>query len=282
MRRLYRELNPDAVIIIDAGRSFVNIPAARRFTTITWEHFNTTVNWHLGHRLSRKIAARYSDCIVTLTQPDAKVYLERFHARRACCIYNPVTIDVSQVAVPDGHYVLALGRYSYQKGFDLLLRAWSAVEVKQDWKLLLVGSGDRQRELVRLCDSLALNDSVEMLPTTNDVVGLYRRCGIFALSSRFEGLPLVLIEAGAMGLPMVAFDCPTGPSDIVADGQSGYLVKNGDTAAFAERMQLLIRDEGKRRQMGAKAAEITRSRFDMHSIMEQWESLLKSLIGNKG
>lgn len=277
LRSLYRRLQPDAVIIIDAGRSFVNIPAAKGFTTITWEHFNTSVNWHLGHRLSRKLAAKGSDCIVTLTQPDAEVYLNRFKARKALCIYNPVTIDAASPAPLDGHYILGLGRYSYQKGFDLLLRAWSAVKDKQDWKLLLVGSGDRQQELERLRDQLHLGDSVEMQPTTDRVVDLYKRCGIFALSSRFEGLPLVLIEAGAIGLPLVAFDCPTGPSDIVCDGQNGYLVKNGDTAAFARRLQSLINDDATRRQMGAKAAKTTRERFDIQTIMNQWENLLSTL-----
>jgi glycosyltransferase involved in cell wall biosynthesis len=127
MRSLYKEIQPDIILIVDAGRSLVNIPASKGYKVITWEHFNVGINWHLGHRLSRKIAAKYSDLIVTLTQPDATAYKEKFKAKNAICIYNPVTINASEPSKMENKICLAIGRLVAQKNFIDVNDAYSVL-----------------------------------------------------------------------------------------------------------------------------------------------------------
>lgn len=277
LKKLFRQENPDIIIIVDAGRSFVNIPATRGFTTITWEHFNVNTNWHLMHSLSRKIAVKYSDMIVTLTEGDVLAYKKKFRAEKVISIPNPVTVDVSEKTPMTEKRVLAVGRIVDQKGFDLLVKAWQlALPKAPDWKLRIVGAGKLQKDLEKLIDTLGISESVEIFPPTKDVVLQYKQASIFALSSRHEGLPLVLIEAMAMGLPAVSFDCETGPRDIVIDGKTGILVPPLDVKQMAEGLVSLITNEEKRNRFSENAIASS-SKFQIDSIVDQWEKLFKQL-----
>ncbi|MCF1752707.1 glycosyltransferase family 4 protein [Mariniradius sediminis] len=277
MKDLFAKEKPDIIIIVDAGRSFVNIPATRGFTTITWEHFNVNTNWHLMHSLSRKIAVKHSDMIVTLTQGDVEAYQKKFGAKKVISIPNPITVDVSEKTPMKENRVLAVGRIVDQKGFDLLVKAWHIAHPKApDWKLRIVGAGKLQKDLEKLIQSLGVSESVEILPPTKDVVSQYKQASIFALSSRHEGLPLVLIEAMAMGLPAVSFDCETGPRDIVIDGETGILVPPQDIDKMAAGLVDLMTNAEKRKEFSQKAIEAS-AKFGIEAIVDQWEALFKQL-----
>lgn len=277
MKDLFAKEKPDIIIIVDAGRSFVNIPATRGFTTITWEHFNVNTNWHLMHSLSRKIAVKYSDMIVTLTQGDVEAYRKKFGATKVISIPNPVTVDLSERTMMTEKRVLAVGRIVDQKGFDLLVKAWQIAYPKApDWKLRIVGAGKLQHDLEKLIQALGVSNSVEILPPTKDVVTQYKQASIFALSSRHEGLPLVLIEAMAMGLPAVSFDCETGPRDIVIDGKTGILVPPLNIEKMAEGLVDLMTNAEKRMAFSKHAIEAS-AKFDIEAIVDQWEALFKQL-----
>lgn len=277
LKELFAEENPDIIIIVDAGRSFVNIPATRGFTTITWEHFNVNTNWHLMHTFSRRVAVKYSDMIVTLTQGDAEAYRRKFGAQKVTSIPNPVTVDVSEKSPLLEKRVLAVGRIVDQKGFDLLVQAWHIAQPKApDWKLRIVGAGKLQKDLEKLIKSLGVSKSVEILPPTKDVLAQYKQASIFALSSRHEGLPLVLIEAMAMGLPAVSFDCETGPRDIIIAGKTGILVPPLDIDKMADGLVSLMTDEEKRMAYSKHAIEAS-AKFGIEAIVDQWEALFKQL-----
>lgn len=277
LKELFAKENPDIIIIVDAGRSFVNIPATRGFTTITWEHFNINTNWHLMHTFSRRIAVKYSDMIVTLTQGDANAYQRKFGAKKVISIPNPVTVDVAEKTPMTEKRVLAVGRIVDQKGFDLLVQAWHIAHPKaSDWKLRIVGAGKLQKDLEKLILSLGLKNSVEILPPTQDVVSQYKQASIFALSSRHEGLPLVLIEAMAIGLPAVSFDCETGPRDIITDGKTGILVPPLDVEKMAEALVDLMTNTEKRMEFSKNAIEES-AKFGIEAIVDQWEALFNQL-----
>lgn len=173
--------------------------------------------------------------------------------------------------------VLSMGRIVPQKGQDLLVRAWQRIADKAEgWKLRIVGDGPLLNEIKVYVEKNGLSGSVEFLPTTKDVLAMYRQASIYAMSSRFEGLPLVLIEAQSMGLPIVSFDCLTGPAEIVEDGRNGILVPPLDVEALAEALLSLIRDDRRRKEFSDNALTAA-SRFDYGKIVGQWEKLLSEI-----
>lgn len=173
--------------------------------------------------------------------------------------------------------VLSMGRVVPQKGQDLLVRAWHQIADKTGgWKLRIVGDGPLLNEIKEYVEKNGLSGSVEFLPTTKDVLAMYRQASIYAMSSRFEGLPLVLIEAQSMGLPIVSFDCLTGPAEIVEDGRNGILVPPLDVEALAEALLSLIRDDRRRKEFSDNALTAA-SRFDYGKIVGQWEKLLSEI-----
>ncbi len=277
LKKLYKQINPDFIIIVDAGRSFVNIPASRGYKTITWEHFNINSSYRITHILSRRIAAKHSDCIVTLTSSDAQSYINKLNAKKALSIYNPITIDNSVKTDLRNKRVLAIGRIVTQKGFDMLAEAW-AVAVKQapEWKLRIIGEGNKKDLLKCKIKEFGIEDNVEVLPPTKNVKEEYALASLYVLSSRFEGLPLVLIEAMSVGLPIVSFDCETGPRDIVNDGVTGILVPVSDVKRLGDEMARLMNSPERLKQF-SKNAIIESHKFDIENILGQWENLLATL-----
>ncbi|HEN3602785.1 TPA: glycosyltransferase, partial [Yersinia enterocolitica] len=149
----------------------------------------------------------------------------------------------------------ALGRLSYQKGFDLLLDVWAKVEEKNNnWDLIIAGDGEDKQLLLDKIKTLNLKN-VKLLPSTPHVCDLYDQSGIYVMTSRFEGFPMVLLEAKASGLPIIAYDCDTGPSELIMDNEDGYLVPFADSNAFIEKLLFLMNDEDLREAMSLKSLE---------------------------
>ena len=277
LRQLYKRERPDFVIDVCSAMSLMSIPASAGGITkvITWEHFNSNVDWNpVTTPLSRKLAALCSTKIITLTRQDAKNYRKRYDAKNVITIPNPITIEASSPSPLTNKRVLAVGRFTPQKGFDLLLDAWSKVQSREDgWTLRIIGQGEMESQLRDAIRELGLSDSVEIIPSTHQITEEYRQASIYVLSSRFEGLPLVLIEAMAMGLPIISFDCETGPRDIVIDGLTGVLVKPGDTDQLATELDKLMQDE-KRRAYYSENALKESQRFEPEAIVNKWCQLL--------
>ena len=175
--------------------------------------------------------------------------------------------------------VVTIGRYAYQKGYDLLLQAWAEVEKQYlDWTLDIYGMGDQTGYRQLMTDTgvdvyrCHLNGPVE------DVTKVYQNSSIFVLSSRFEGFGLVLVEAMACGLPVVSFDCPAGPDEIITDGVDGILVPSGDVHVMAEKLMALMADEELRKRLGQQARRSAK-RYDMKTIASQWTTLFEKVKG---
>ena len=180
----------------------------------------------------------------------------------------------------DNKNVIAVGRYSHQKGFDLLVEAWSVVAKKHpDWILNVYGDGDRT-ELQNKIDELNLTKSFIANEKTDAIIQKYLESSIFVLSSRYEGFGLVLIEAMNCGVPPVSFACPTGPKDIITHGEDGILVENGNIEQLAEKICYLIENEDVRKKMGRNARENVK-KFKKEIIMDQWKKLFEMLIHDK-
>ena len=210
--------------------------------------------------------------VVSLTQAD----LPRFASLNANTrvIANASMFTAAEPALPAAPIVLAVGRHQAQKGFDLLLRAWvDVVAAMPAARLRIVGVGPLGAELAALAAELGIAASVEWLPPTPGIEAIYRESAVFVLSSRYEGMPLALLEAQALGVPAVAFDCPTGPRDIVADN-TGVVVPAGDCAALAGAVVALLGDPERRARMGRAAIARSQSLFSRERQVASWAALI--------
>ncbi|TMR03751.1 glycosyltransferase family 4 protein [Actinomadura soli] len=178
--------------------------------------------------------------------------------------------------------VLAAGRLVANKGFDTLIRAFAPIAAEHpDWTLRIFGRGVRRDRLGALITELGLAGRVELRPVTRDLHGEMARASIYALSSRREGMPMVIIEAMGMGLAVVSFDCPHGPAELISHGRDGLLVPNGDADALTAALRALIEDRGLRDRLGEQAALSARA-HDLEHIGPRWSRLLSGLHPSAG
>jgi glycosyltransferase involved in cell wall biosynthesis len=177
--------------------------------------------------------------------------------------------------------VLGLGRFDRPKGFDLLIAAFAQIAPRcPDWRLRLVGEGPEREALVRQAAEAGLGSRVEIPPWSDDPNEQFRAARIFVLPSRGEGFPNVLVEAMGAGLPAIAFDCLSGPSDVIRPGHDGLLVDTGDTFALAAALHRMIGDDAFRIACARRAREV-RARFSPASVFAKWEEVLASVGGAK-
>lgn len=214
------------------------------------------------------------DKFVVLTEEDKQQWPE---LERIANISDPLTFFPKQISSLENKRVIAVGRYVYQKGFDLLLKAWSRVEKDfPDWQLYIFGIGDRS-PYISLVRELGIEENrCHLEGPSSNIQDEYIHSSILAFSSRFEGFGMVLIEAMACGLPIISFDCPCGPRDIISDKVDGILVQNGNVNDFASALFKLMGNKQLCAQMSA-AGRHNVERFRMEYIADQWVSLFNSL-----
>lgn len=195
----------------------------------------------------------WADRVVTVSQAaaDDLVQVTGIARDKVRTIYNPVVTDnlQSQARDPVDHpwfakdappVILGAGRLERQKDFETLIRAFDRVQRERDARLVILGRGGRREELRELAMSLGLADDVLLPGFVGNPFKYMRRAGVFVLSSRFEGLPGVLIQAMATGCPVVSTDCPSGPREILESGKYGPLVPVGDARALAEGIRSVL------------------------------------------
>lgn len=222
-------------------------------------------------QLDKKV--KQLDRFVVLTHEDA-TYWEGL--TNLIVIPNPITIKNEQYSDCTTKRAIAVGRYTYQKGFDILLSAWKDVyKMHPDWQLYIYGGGNKEA-YIKQVKKMGLKSGVHCEGPITNVTEKYLESSIFILSSRFEGLPLVLMEAMSVGLAPVAFACPCGPKDIINDGENGLLCDNGNTIELASKICELIKDENLRKAIGQNAANSIK-KYSLDSIMNLWDTLFQEI-----
>lgn len=279
-RKILNNISPDIVIDVCTAMSLLTCPALffkRKTEFISWEHFNTSVNWNpVTSRLSRWLASRFAKHIVVLTERDKTNYEVIYKAKNVTIIKNPISFKVSfDNSIRMRHkIVLAIGRLTHQKGFDVLLEVWKNInKVREGWILKIVGDGEERENLQNKINNLDLKDTVSLEGSTTNVSKYFEEASLYLMTSRFEGLPLVLIEAKAFGLPIVAFDCETGPREIIKNNIDGYLIKNGFSNEFENKVIKLL-DDPLHREAMSKSAIVDSENFKVNSIIDKWLLLI--------
>ncbi|MGC5011858.1 glycosyltransferase family 4 protein [Streptosporangium sp. DT93] len=270
--------------VLVTTRPALNLVSARRgpagVVRVAQEHMNLATH---PEAVRAQIARHYGalDTVAVLTGTDRREYQALLPGTPVVRIPNAVVAGPAAAGEPpgrEGGVVVAAGRLVGQKGFDLLIPAFGKVaERHPDWRLRIYGTGPRRQALRALLAEHGLADVVGLMGRTERLDEEMAKASFYVLSSRFEGLPMVMIEAMSQALPVVAFDCPTGPADVLTPEVDGLLVPPGDVDALAAAMIRLVEDPGLRRRLGAAAA-VTAREYAPGVIMPLWENLFSELL----
>ena len=219
------------------------------------------------------------DAYVVLTHADAEDYRRELPGRtRVEVIRNALPWEPATTPAPlDSKVVVAAGRLAREKGFGRLLDAFAPVARDHpDWQLHVYGEGTQRAALTERVRRLGLDGQVRLPGYTDDFRGVLAGAAAYAMTSRAEGFPMVLIEALSVGLPLVAMDCPRGPGEIVRDGKNGFLVDDGDVTGFGQALRLLVEDDELRRDCGRQALADSH-RYTADTVLADWLALLDDL-----
>lgn len=270
----------DTLIVVDSISCVFTVPAlfGLRVKHICWEHFNFKNNNGVVFRdYGRKIAAKYCDYVVTLTQRDKELWekgLKKINAK-IVAIANPVSYeDIENTPSLEYKTILTVGRLTHVKGFDLLITAWAKVAHQvPGWKIVIVGSGEDELMLKQMAKDFAVEDSIIFAGQQKNMSTFYRQASFFCMSSRFEGLPMVLLEAQSYGLPIVAFDCDTGPAEIICE-KSGILVENLNVQLLANQLLMMTKMSVNQYSSMSGSAILNSKSYYIDNIVHHWVSLL--------
>jgi glycosyltransferase involved in cell wall biosynthesis len=287
MKRIVDEVQPDIISVCDDGLKAFFLPKilGKPCAMIYERHVSKIIAVGMNPSFFRKIAVaaqfklmnilgRDYDKFVVLTNDN----IAEWNLHNIAVIPNPLSFNPERSSTLENKRVIAVGRQSYQKGYDRLLKSWQIVNQRfPDWELHIYGKYNAAEQLPAMAAELKIEQTVRFFEPVKNIEDKYLDASIFVLSSRFEGFGMVLTEAMACGVPCVSYDCPCGPADIISDGVDGYLVPNGDVNDFAQKVTTMIADTALRVDMGRKAKRNVK-RFQADKIIVQWDNLFKSLL----
>lgn len=269
--------NPDTIIIHNMGRLSLlcsMLKKTEKTKLISLEHvaFDVRPKWV---KILSKILYKKIDKVITLTNQDKKSYV-KFH-KNIEQINNISPFDVNSVLPNysiDSKTIISIGRLTYQKNFQSLLETWEIVlKQNQDWKLQIFGLGEDEENLKNLISERKITN-VYLMGQTSDVQSVYQSAAFYVMSSRFEGLPMVLIEAQSFGLPIISYDCPHGPAEIIDDNKTGFLVEDQNTLKLAESM-LKLMSSASLREVFSNNARVHAKNYSEDVILHDWLKVIK-------
>lgn len=259
---------PNNILLYLAGVDLSNVIAA--------EH----VYYHYYGRFLKRFRLHiYRKCykVVVLTFRDKKCYDKYFPSEHTCVIPNPVLLTEKFASPLDSKVAIAVGRIQYQKGFDTLVEVFKRVHEKHpDWIVRIYGDGNLRTELEQQIFDVGLKGVINMMDRSNEIYKKLREAAFYIMPSRFEGFPMVLIEAQSQGIPIVSFDCPNGPSDIIDNGVNGILVEDQNKNAFYDSICYMIEHPEERKAMGMRSLENV-NQYSVVVVCNMWKKLFEEI-----
>lgn len=281
IRRYIKQNDIDVLIDVDVICDLFSIPATRFTKTklISWEHFHIYNNNGSKLRdIARKLAARYSDCIITLTEKDKNNYVKKLKIKNEIdFIYNPIIKENNERCNIQAKQIISVGMLRHVKGFDMLCEVANKVlNDNPDWKWIILGEGEDRGLIESKIKEYGLDSKLILKGNVSNVDDYYKSSSLFVMTSRFEGLPMTLLEAKSYGLPIVSFDCLTGPSDIITNKVNGYLIEQNNIEDMCYKLNELIRDEDIINRFSINS-NIDIEKFELKNIIYKWRVLLKEV-----
>lgn len=290
LRNTINDLRPD-IVITAMGRSLSLLPSMKDGSIKIGEAHTTKQHLRSLHLMEEKggfycFVAKYMrwkmcrnvsklNALVLLTQRDADDWNGM---TETYVIPNPISFYPDVASKLDNKQVIMVGRYNDAKGYDYLIPAWEIVHERHpDWILNVYGSGELHDQVVEWIRDRLLEDTIILHEPVDDIMDKYLESSICVLSSRYEGFSLVILEAMACGVPVVSFDCPHGPRNIIMHGEDGLLVEYLNSQALADGLCRLIESVELRKRFGSNARKNIR-RFSKDNIMGQWDTMFHKFI----
>lgn len=273
LRKTLKELKTEVLITVATPLVRISAPAVAglKIRNISWEHFNLYAGSKIGS-CWKWLSTYMVERTVVLCEDDA-VNFRKAKARNVTVISNFSSLgEENEPSECTEKTILAVGRHADQKGFDMLIKAWAKTEAK-DWTLKIVGSGQLLEQNISLAKELGVYDRIIFQDATPDIVSEYRKASCFVLSSRYEGLVMVLIEARMMGLTCVSFDCPTGPREIIRNNVDGFLVPAEDIQALADKLTETLASSDLKKY-GTLARQDAMQRYGLERAYEAWSEII--------
>lgn len=277
--KLARHYGSDAIFVVSMGKlsvfyalfSLLTLRGLKR--TVACEHVSIN-SFKKSVKFLKFIFLRLYRQVVVLTDKDLNLFLKK--NVNSVKISNPV-FEKKFNRAKRTKVALSIGRLDPQKGFDRLITIWSFfIKENPDWKLKIAGEGEMKNLLSKMINDYSLSSSVELLGRIDQVDILYQEADIYLMTSRYEGLPMVLLEAKSWSLPTIAYDCETGPREIINDNIDGFLVEDGNSEKFLMALNKLVSDDSLYTEM-VRSCEMTISKFSAHNIRNEWKKLVQTI-----
>lgn len=280
LARRLREIRPDVIVCTTADpvNSIVKVKGSVPLVVESHSICSRTLGEkglrqrYVAHLLRKGL--RKAACVVALSEGDAVAW-RRLHPWVEM-IPDTVHLNDGAHSPLTDRRVLFVGRFDYQKRPLEAVRIWQMVYPQfPDWHLDLYGEGEQLQALLQEANAVGMN--IHVHKPTAGIFDCYRGCSIVVSTSLYEPFGLVIPEAMSCGVPVVAYNCPFGPSSVIADGENGFLVDNDDRQSFARRLMMLMNDASLRQRLGEAAVETSR-RFSADIVMPQWKRLFETIV----
>ncbi|TRX00956.1 glycosyltransferase family 4 protein [Flavobacterium gawalongense] len=278
-----KTIQPDVIIVCDNGLKAYSIPfILKNKTPLILEIHSSKF---IEERESKKniLTKVASNCIHLFKRIGIKKYdrfvvetsgsISEWNINNTIVIPNPLWFASEKSSDLESKKVIAVGRHTYEKGFDRMLQIWKKVVAKHpDWILEIYGKSNENIDLRLLAENLNVSNNVVFHEPIQNIDEKYLEASFYLMTSRFEGFGMVLIEAMASGLPCVAYDCPCGPRGVLSQNEDSFLIENRNETEYIKAVETLIENATLRKEMGKKA-KLSSEKYNIDEIMQTWNQL---------
>ena len=281
-RKILKHQKIKIFIVVDTLMSLIGLPASigLNIQIFAWEHYSFYSNIvNRKHKVARLLVKFFFDKVIVLTERDRDNWAKQSLRKNKFVVIenpSPFSLEVDKNK-SNSNTALAIGRLRKEKGFDLLIEAWALAKSKlpAEATLLIVGEGVEQDSLEKRIAQLNMKSSITITGFTRNVSKHYRNARIYCLSSRTEALPMVLIESLSFSIPLLAFDCYTGPKEIIKHGYNGFIVEENDIQSYSNKIIELFTLEPKDFCCLSYNAYLSSSKYSIDNIIKEWLKLLQ-------